>query len=49
MGTRIADYLLGRINGRDGPNKIELEAEVIIRGSTGPVRAASALRPRRAV
>jgi LacI family transcriptional regulator len=49
IGTRVADYLLDRINGREGPNKIELEAEVIIRGSTGPVRAAPALRPRRAV
>ncbi len=41
IGTRIADFLLDRINGRSGPTKIELEANVVIRGSTGPARAAA--------
>jgi LacI family transcriptional regulator len=50
IGTRIADFLLDRIAGRTGPRKIELEAEIVIRGSTGPVRAASRSgRRRRAV
>jgi LacI family transcriptional regulator len=50
IGIRIADFLLDRIGGRLGPNKIELEADVIIRQSTGPVRAARGTRrPRRAV
>ena len=49
IGTRIADFLLDRIDGRAGPRKIELEANVIIRQSTGPARAApGAHRPRRA-
>lgn len=48
IGTRIADFLLDRINGRIGPSKIELEANVIIRQSTGPARARSGIRrPRR--
>ena len=50
IGTCIADFLIDRINGRIGPEKIELEANVIIRQSTGPVRAAPrSARPRRAV
>jgi LacI family transcriptional regulator len=57
IGTLIADFLLDRIAGRLAPNetaareadKIELDAEIIIRRSTGPVRAATASRrPRRA-
>jgi LacI family transcriptional regulator len=38
IGTRTADFLLDRINGRAGARKIELEANVIIRQSTGPAR-----------
>ena len=50
IGTRIADFLLDRIAGKTGPNKVELEASVVIRGSTGPARAVSrSRRPRRAV
>jgi len=50
IGRRIADFLIDRISGRTGPEKIELEAKVIIRQSTGPVRAtARSGRPRRAV
>jgi LacI family transcriptional regulator len=51
IGTRIADFLLDRINGRKGPKKIELEANVVIRGSTGPARVAlrSGRRPKAAV
>jgi len=41
IGTRIADFLIDRINGKAGPNKIELQAEIIIRRSTGPARAAA--------
>jgi LacI family transcriptional regulator len=47
IGTRIADFLLDKINGKSGPRKIELEAEIIIRGSTGPAREAIGSRPRR--
>ena len=43
IGVRIADFLLDRIRGGTGPEKIALAANVIIRESTGPVRA-----PRRA-
>lgn len=50
IGTRIADFLLERINGKAGPSKIELEADVVIRGSTGPARAETrSNRPRRAL
>jgi LacI family transcriptional regulator len=50
IGARIADFLLDRIAGKAGPKKIELEASVVIRGSTGPARAvACSGRPRRAV
>jgi LacI family transcriptional regulator len=50
IGTCIADFLIDRISGRIGPEKIELEAKIIIRQSTGPVRAAiRSGRPRRAV
>jgi LacI family transcriptional regulator len=38
IGTHTADFLLDRINGRAGPTKIEVEADVIIRQSTGPAR-----------
>ena len=38
IGTRTADFLLDRINGRAGAKKIELEATVIIRQSTGAAR-----------
>ncbi|SDR12607.1 transcriptional regulator, LacI family [Rhizobiales bacterium GAS191] len=40
IGSTIADFLLDRIDGRAGPDKIELEAEIVIRQSTGPVRPA---------
>jgi len=50
IGTCIADFLIDRISGRAGPEKFELEANVIIRQSTGAVRAATRSgRPRRAV
>jgi len=50
IGTRIADFLLDRIAGKTGPKKIELEASVVIRGSTGPVRVvARSRRSRRAI
>ncbi|MFI5021754.1 MAG: LacI family DNA-binding transcriptional regulator [Alphaproteobacteria bacterium] len=38
IGSRTADFLLDQIKGRVGPRKIELEADVIIRQSTGPAR-----------
>jgi LacI family transcriptional regulator len=38
IGTAIADFLLDRINGKTGPQKIELEASLVIRDSAGPVR-----------
>jgi LacI family transcriptional regulator len=50
IGTRIADFLIDRISGRTSPEKIEIEANVIIRQSTGPVRGATRSgHPRRAV
>jgi LacI family transcriptional regulator len=52
IGARIADFLLDRIGGLEGPTKIELEASVVIRQSTGParstIRALHARRPGRA-
>ena len=47
IGIRTADFLIDRITGRSGPTTIELEAEIIIRRSTGPVRAASRFGGRR--
>ncbi len=41
IGTAIADFLLDRIAGRSGPMKIELEATMVLRQSTGPARAAT--------
>jgi LacI family transcriptional regulator len=41
IGTSTADFLIDRINGKTGPSKIEVEASVIIRRSTGPVRPAA--------
>jgi LacI family transcriptional regulator len=50
IGTRTADFLIDRISGRASPEKIELEAEIIIRQSTGAVRVATRSgRRRRAV
>ena len=49
IGTRIAEFLLARIGGTAGADKIAVEAGVIIRQSTGPVRAATRRRPRRVV
>jgi LacI family transcriptional regulator len=46
IGIAIADFLLDRIAGRAGPSKIELAAEIVIRGSSGPVRTAVSSRPR---
>jgi len=48
IGTRTADFLIDQIKGRTGPKTIELEAEVIIRRSTGPACAMARLdgRPR---
>jgi LacI family transcriptional regulator len=39
LGTATAEFLLDRIAGRSGPDKIELEATLAMRGSTGPARA----------
>jgi len=39
IGSAIADFLLDRIAGRSGPRKIELATTLVLRGSTGPVRA----------
>ena len=36
MGRRAADFLLARINGETVPDKVELEAELIVRGTTAP-------------
>jgi LacI family transcriptional regulator len=50
IGTRIADFLIDRINGKAGPNKVELQADVIIRRSTGPARIPARFgRRRRAI
>jgi len=50
IGTCTADFLIDRISGRAGPEKIELDAKIIVRQSTGPVRAATRSgRRRRAV
>ena len=38
IGTYTADFLVDRIRGGTGPKTIELEAEIIVRRSTGPVR-----------
>jgi LacI family transcriptional regulator len=43
MGRLAAEYLLARIEGAVVPERVQLEAELVVRGSTGPVR-----RPRRA-
>src|SRR5258708_5132728 len=43
IGTSTADFLIDRIKGGTGPKPTELEAEIIIRRSTGPVRAAARL------
>jgi LacI family transcriptional regulator len=47
IGTCTADFLIDRIKGKTGPKTIELEAEIIIRRSTGPVRAAARSEGRR--
>jgi LacI family transcriptional regulator len=47
MGARVADFLVDRIGGKPGPMKIELEATVIFRRSTGPARAAARFSRRR--
>lgn len=36
LGVRVAQYLLNRISGHPVPHRTELEANLIIRGSTGP-------------
>jgi len=36
MGRRAADYLLARLNGEAVPDQTELEANLILRGSTAP-------------
>jgi LacI family transcriptional regulator len=46
IGARTADFLLDRIGGKSGPKQIELEADVVIRGSTGSPRSATGSRPR---
>lgn len=35
LGARAADYLLGRISDAAGPDRVELTASLIVRGSTG--------------
>jgi LacI family transcriptional regulator len=47
LGLRVADYLLGCIEGRAMPMKTELKAELVQRESTGPVRTAAAGPSRR--
>ena len=44
IGAGIADFLLDRIAGKTGPKKIELQASVVVRGSTGPARTAARSR-----
>jgi LacI family transcriptional regulator len=44
IGTAIAEFLLDRIAGRDGPRKVELETTTVLRQSTGPVRPATRAR-----
>jgi DNA-binding LacI/PurR family transcriptional regulator len=36
MGRLAADHLLARFAGRDGSGVVALEAELIVRGSSGP-------------
>ena len=38
IGTCTADFLVDLIRGRTGPKTIKLDAEIIVRRSTGPVR-----------
>ena len=45
LGTRVADYLLGCIEGRQMPVKMQLNADLVLRESTGQARTAWA-RPR---
>ena len=40
IGVRVADYLLGCIEGRAMPMKTELEANLVLRDSTARVRTA---------
>ncbi len=47
IGTRTADFLIDNINGMTSSTKIELEATVVIRQSTGPVRAPGTSRHQR--
>lgn len=42
IGQRVADYLLGRIEGRSMPMKTELEANLVLRDSTARPRATTA-------
>ena len=39
MGRRAAEFLVGRLAGDQGPDKIKMETDLIIRGTTGPVKA----------
>ena len=39
MGKSAAEYLLARLAGEDPPNATELEASLIVRGTTAPPRA----------
>ena len=36
LGERAAEYLLNRINHRSVPDRVELSAELVVRGSTAP-------------
>jgi LacI family transcriptional regulator len=50
LGARAAEYLLGRIKGAHVPQRVELSASLIVRGSTGrprPSRIRSGARPGR--
>jgi LacI family transcriptional regulator len=42
LGERVADYLLGSIEGRVMPLKTELQADLVLRESTAPARGAIA-------
>jgi LacI family transcriptional regulator len=37
LGEQAAQYLLGRLQGRETPSRTILPIELIVRGSTGPV------------
>jgi LacI family transcriptional regulator len=40
MGIRVADYLLGRLQGEEVPHSTKIEVSLVLRESTGPCRSA---------